>query len=503
MALFRQYNDNFFTVLTGGNRHLYEEVVAGLYERFYGGFAVAPTEVEVKQHIYRVLGDRPELWAEDETPVELPSVSSRGRRRLRITRGQEELDPATKGAQQRTRHIIARLKYTGWLEAETIGLRTTVEMTLPALIFIERMMQVRKGLVFQLNNVLASLKPVLERVWVEPAENAAALHAAPEQAETFLRVIRGILSDLKRIRQAVMSAPSLKERLDTFFNDFIAELLLRDFETIYVTNHPFRFRARVLALLDELRVDAVFQGKASEAYVNLGYAASPSEAVDAVLHDLARIETIFDEVKAIVDRITGFRRDLEGRLRNTIRYAETSKDGLSSRSYKLIEVCDRILASMSKEEAAQPVVPTLMFPMITYYGRDVAPILRTPSKEIERTVLRKRYVDPEDEARRRAEAEFVDRVELDPATVAAFLDRILGARAVLRSRDIAIRDVDDFLAFEWARFHAVHGSLPPEFGEHFQLTLHAEDRYDNEWLNCRDFEIRRASPLAVVPADAH
>ena len=43
-----------------------------------------------------------------------------------------------------------------------------------------------------------------------------------------------------------------------------------------------------------------------------------------------------------------------------------------------------------------------MFPMITYYGRDVAPILRTPSKEIERTVLRKRSVDPEEEARRRA-----------------------------------------------------------------------------------------------------
>jgi hypothetical protein len=49
----------------------------------------------------------------------------------------------------------------------------------------------------------------------------------------------------------------------------------------------------------------------------------------------------------------------------------------------------------------------------------------------------------------------------------------------------------------------VHGSVPPELGERFQLTLHGEDRYDNEWLNCRDFEIRRAAPLAVVPADAH
>jgi hypothetical protein len=502
LALFRQYDDHFFTVLTGGNRHLYEEIVARLYERFYSGFSAAPTELEVKQQIYRLLGERPELWAEEESPAELPSVSPRGRRRLRIARGEEELDPATKAAQQRTRHIIARLKHTGWLETETLGLRTTVEMTLPALIFIERMMQVRKGLVFQLNNVLASLKPVLERARVEPAENAAALHAAPEQAETFLRVIRGILSDMKRIRQAVMSAPSLKERLDTFFNDFIAELLLRDFETIYVTNHPFRFRARVLALLDELRVDGVFQSKASDAYIELGYAASLEEAGDAVFQDLSRIERIFDEVKAIVDRITGFRRDLEGRLRNTIRYAETNKDGLSSRSHKLVEICDRILAAMTKEEAAQPVVPTLMFPMITYYGRDVPPILRVPSKEIERTVLRKRYIDPEEEARRRSEAEFIERVELDPALVAAFLDRVLGDRAILRSRDIAIRNIDDFLAFEWARFHAVHGSVPQELRERFQLTLHAEDRYDNEWLNCRDFEIRRASPLAVVSADA-
>jgi hypothetical protein len=82
-----------------------------------------------------------------------------------VERGSEEVDPTTKAAQIRTRHIIARLKSTGWLETETVGLRTTVEMTLPAVIFIERMVQVRKGLVFQLNNVLASLKPRRVGFW--------------------------------------------------------------------------------------------------------------------------------------------------------------------------------------------------------------------------------------------------------------------------------------------------------------------------------------------------
>ena len=73
-----------------------------------------------------------------------------------------------------------------------------------------------------------------------------------------------------------------------------------------------------------------------------------------MLHDLSRMETISDEVKAIVDRITGFQRDLAGRLRYTVRYAETSKDGLSSRSHELIEVCDQILADEQGRARASP-----------------------------------------------------------------------------------------------------------------------------------------------------
>src|SRR3982074_3874600 len=77
-------------------------------------------------------------------------------------------------------------------------------------------------------------------------EVALALREARTQVDQFTRSLRAILSDLKRIRRAVMESKTVGDRLEAFFEEFVEQLLLKDFESILTFNHPYRFRDAIV-----------------------------------------------------------------------------------------------------------------------------------------------------------------------------------------------------------------------------------------------------------------
>ena len=45
-----------------------------------------------------------------------------------------------------------------------------------------------------------------------------------------------------------MESKSVGDRLEAFFEEFIDQLLLKDFESILTFNHPYRFRDEIVDL---------------------------------------------------------------------------------------------------------------------------------------------------------------------------------------------------------------------------------------------------------------
>ncbi|WP_245322839.1 Wadjet anti-phage system protein JetA family protein [Bradyrhizobium valentinum] len=141
----------------------------------------------------------------------------------------------------------------GGLEEEEYGLRVTVDM---AMLVIQRQASLNKdlsqrfgGLIVQIPLNLEAMEKLTPEVTDRKQREAAlAVRGARNQADQFTKSLRAILADLKRIRRTVMESKTLGTRLEAFFEEFVDQLPLKDFESILTVNHPYRFRDAIVYL---------------------------------------------------------------------------------------------------------------------------------------------------------------------------------------------------------------------------------------------------------------
>ncbi|MEY9981660.1 hypothetical protein ABH995_000997 [Bradyrhizobium yuanmingense] len=104
-----------------------------------------------------------------------------------------------------------------------------------------------------------------------------------------------------------MEPKTVATRLEAFFEEFVQQLLLKDFGPILTVNHPYRFRdaivdlARISCTLETMQVLA-------EEYTASSMAADIEDGRMAAADDLLAIESIFDQIGEKFERIEAFRR---------------------------------------------------------------------------------------------------------------------------------------------------------------------------------------------------
>src|SRR5262245_52473774 len=311
MPLFRYLHDDAFLVFSRAHKHLYAECLLDLHERFFTGAPAFPTPQQVMHAIYDVMRAHPALWNENDDFGEvLPEMVSAGRRRLRRVdagRFSESGDKALLIARQ----IYARLLAWGWLEEEEYGLRVTVDMSMGPLLVIQRLASLNKDVSQRFGGLIVTIRVNLEAVEKlnpqvvdrKQREVALALREARNQVDQFTKSLRAILSDLKRIRRSVMDSRTVGDRLEAFFEEFVGQLLLKDFESILTFNHPYRFRDAIVDLARRIAHTPATMQVLSEEYVAASISHSMSDAALDVEGDLLAIETTFGQIGEMFERI--------------------------------------------------------------------------------------------------------------------------------------------------------------------------------------------------------
>lgn len=185
--LFRQIDHDAFTIFAGANRHLYEHVVLAIYRGFFQSDIAFPTQTEVVGLIYGCFAAQPELWIEDEVPVDLDRLVTRGGRRLRRRRVAGADDGATGAAITRSRHVYNRLRETGWLEETRYGLKVTVDMPAGAMRLAEFLCSMHDGASEQLGGLIVEVRNAVEGARAFPTEKALGLNKAARDAAAFGR----------------------------------------------------------------------------------------------------------------------------------------------------------------------------------------------------------------------------------------------------------------------------------------------------------------------------
>lgn len=508
MPLFRYLHDDAFLVFSRGHRHLYAECLLDLHERFFTGAPAFPTPQQVVHAIYDVMRAHPALWNEDDDfGAPLPEMVSTGRRRMRradIGRTSETGDKALLIARQ----LYARLLAWGWLEEEEYGLRVSVDMAMGPLLVIQRLASLNKdvsqrfgGLIVQIRLNLEAVEKLTPQITDRRQREAAlAVREARNQADQFTKSLRAILSDLKRIRRTVMDSKTVGDRLEAFFEQFVEQLLLKDFESILTFNHPYRFRDAIVDLARRISYAPETMQVLAEEYVGAGVAPSIDEGRLEAEADLLAIEGTFGQIGEMFERIEAFRRQLEARVRNTIKYAERGTQGLVGRAGDLVRRIDKLMSDGLHDQAT---VEWSLEPARSPWSEHQHAPSREPRRPVEALPLGRRPEDPLYEIKKKLRLEYIMRISPKPEEVRRFLERQVPPAGTKEARFMELGTVDDFLAFDCARRFAMTRDIPVEISAGFQLEF-APDRppHDSDWLRCSNFIVRRTPELSRKPTHA-
>lgn len=505
--LFRYLNDDAFHAFSRDHKHLYAECLLDLYDRFFSGAPAYPTPQEVTHAIYDVMRANPTLWNEDDDFGEpLPEVISAGRRRIKRAGSgtTEEADRALLIARQ----VYGRLVGWGWLEEEEYGLRVTVDMAMGPLLVIQRLASLNKDVSQRFGGLIVTVRLHLEAVEKltpdvtdrKQREVALAVREARNQVDQFTKSLRAILSDLKRIRNAVMDSKTVGDRLEAFFAEFVDQLLLKDFQSIFTFNHPYRHRDAIVDLARRITHTRPTMQVLAEEYKSAGISDSLVEAAREAEDDLLAIESTFGQIGEMFERIEAFRRQLESRVRNTIKYAERGSQGLVGRAGDIVRRLDRLIALGQHPNAA---VEWSLEPLRSPWSEYQHAPSREPRRPMETQALGDRPSDPLYEIRKQLRLDYISRIAPGPAQIRSFLERQVPDGGMREARFIALETVDDFLAFDAARRLAMAKELPTEISRHFELEFSPDSPpHDSEWLRCANFVIRRRAAATTRRAHA-
>ncbi|TIM11733.1 Wadjet anti-phage system protein JetA family protein [Mesorhizobium sp.] len=507
MALFRYLSDDAFLIFSRKFRFLYEAALLDTYERFFSRGASFPTPQEVVHAIYDLIKRMPELLAEgDDVGEGLPDLVSKRRRRLKFA---GEANEAAEAALRVASIAYQKLLQTGWLEEEEYGLRVTVDMPMGASLVMQLLSSLKSDVSQRFGGVVVNVKQSLELAAklqpgssVKEAVDAAyAVVQARDQATAFLKTLRAILSDLRRIRRTIMESRSMRERVDAYFQEFIGELVLKDFQAIHTFNHPFRFKDHILDLARDISLDPGTMRTIASGYVENGMADTLENGLRMAETDLLSIQEVFDGIGEMFDRIAVFRRQLEQRLRNTVKYAEQGSGGISSRASQLVR---RLHKVMDQRPALSEFawVPLPVEPMHTPWSERHFAQPRQSRKALESMAVPPKLVDPLLALRKRLKKEYMERIVPDERRLLQWLHENVPLAVTKEARFFKIEDVDSFIAFDAIRRFTKPGDIPPSIAVAFEIVDDSDGpQHDSDWIRCGNFLIRRR-PVPAGGVDA-
>jgi hypothetical protein len=297
-----------------------------------------------------------------------------------------------------------------------------------------------------------------------------------------------------------MESKTVGDRLEAFFQEFVEQLLLRDFESILTVNHPYRFRDEIVDLARRIAHTPTTMQVLSEEYVAASISSSMTEAALDVEGDLLSIESTFGQIGEMFERIELFRRQLEARVRNTIKYAERGTQGLVGRAGDLVRRLDRLLGRGRHPNAT---VEWSLEPLRSPWSEFHHAPSREPRKPLVAQPLGDRPTDPLYEIRKQLRLRYIERIAPGPAVVREFLEKQVPAAGTKEARFISLATVDDFLAFDTARRFALTAEVPTEVARHFDLEFAPDlPPHDSEWLRCTNFIVRRHATAGSRPKHA-
>jgi hypothetical protein len=476
--LFKKLPDDIFKPLAGANRKHFEEILLYLFDYFSGdhaGFEDAfPRRPAVKAVITELLARKGRMVKiSNEEGVDEDSGKSVDR----------NCTP-----EQAAEYIYRRLLESGWLEEEQDGYNFNVLMPPHANLLLEALVSVANSDRKNYGSTVASINLQLEQISNRPEHYAQAFIEVVRAARDFTRHLQNIIAGLRGYQDAITRQQSPVKALMTFFDDFVETLLISDYKSLQYEDNPFRHRANVYKHLQFIEHDPKVMAALIKVYQD-DKKLSEVNAREKVLADLYFIAKVFHSVDRRLDAIDIYRRRLESRMAEIVRYMDRQIPNLANRSVKVLNKLGQI----------SPEITDADLPGMPQPASWVSIRLLAAQSLFRPKVKRKPEFLPLDdeeeisqEARERLqmEREYLRLRSVTPQKIGAFIKKQLDGKVSVEAKDIRIDSVDDLIAFCFVPFmDQIGGKGLLRKGS--IVVKRTEKRLDTHYMECPDFVIER------------
>jgi len=302
LSLFDRLPDKIFRPLSGKNQRLYWGVLENLFEDFFKG--------DVSQYIQGVL--KPEIIDSIERYLEnLPEYIP-----------DEDEDELTNETKRVSGRIYRHLVKTGWLSVEQEGYDIELILLSPTV----------SQLLANLNDIainnpvffggkIQAIYNTVEQSVKNPEDQAMGFHTVCDDARSFSRSLNSIAVRIGDIHGEITGSSDPKSVLKSFFGDFVSKILVADYKKLKTENHPFRYRADILRVAQQIQYDDDLRTR----YIK-GYAQQFDDAEIKFDNDISMLVAIFSNIDHQLDRIDNIKISLEKRVYGLIRFMDKTSD---------------------------------------------------------------------------------------------------------------------------------------------------------------------------------
>lgn len=463
MALFGSLSDEIFRPLAAQTRWFYADLLIHLHTVTFDLVAEVPRKGDVLAAVRSFLDD----WERRFGAIE------------------EDAD-ADQAAPDKASTVFRRLVATGWLVERRERYIRYVDFDPDSRILVEDLDRIRRGERRSYGGAVLDVLTMLESAAALPDERSESIRNAAASARAFSSHLRMVGSAVRKLEDRILSEGRQHRIFKTYFEDFVEKFLISDYRTLRTRNNPFRFRISILREIERIETDVLLMRQLALAYVREDRGADVVDAEIAIRREFAEIRKVFDQVDEHLDAIEDVILRLERKIANTIRFSDMRREGSIDRLVAAFQAVSRL-----DSEAVGRYSPVAFPSLPIGLQHTLAP--RRPRDEIAQSSVAIAVVDQRMEAWKRAKQEYLQRTSVSEARIRAYLDGAMSGHDERRGSDLPIADIDDFIVFQRLR------EVPFMFGGRLAGTFSIEmldGRVRNEWIECRDFRVRRVGAKA-------
>lgn len=416
MALFQRIPEHLFGPLASPNRHGYWALLCHLHRSRFGpdaplppsyGFLQREITQEIEDHLKYAEEWQPESGEALDTPLNIRAIG-----------------------------IFNRLLEAGWFRLERHGIEKTVNMA-PAVsqLLTQLINFAETGPVF-VSGKIRSIDAAVAQVHKGEASGDLMREAA-EQCRNLLVYIRNTGTNVRDLMATIGPQATTAQYVRTFFEDYIQQVFIRDYQELRTSEHPLAKRQHILEAVQDIDTDPRQRERLLDWYVNRLSGGDERKGHAAFQRDLQRLY----ELERIEEYLTRLDDEIRGANKRALAFLEYKLRAIRPIDTLLRQTLDRLIAHPDLEVA--PVFPpdALMSGARLAQPRKDAPRLApAPLRQLiisERTRAISNLV-------RRAQA----RREVTPMKLRAYAAKVLQDAPSVDSDALPCGSIEDLRAFQ-------------------------------------------------------